>query len=158
MRRDQPADATSPVGGFNLELDRHTVDCKRKSGGKPSWLPSCPWWLFESLGRTHLTFDVDDFSANRTVLDYQLPHAHRQLEAPRPRAARIEIKHAMLHALRRLMAVPVDHHSESGRLRLQVEFRKNVQQVNRHALDFDNLGQRNLSRPDLAVNIPTNSS
>ena len=57
----------------------------------------------------------------------QPSNAHRKPEPPRPRAARIEVQHAILHLLLRNVAVPVDHGGETRRFRLQIQFCEIVQ-------------------------------
>ena len=56
------------------------------------------------------------------------------------------------------MAVPVDHGSESGGPRLEIELRNIVQQVNRDPSDLEHLGLRQPARPDCLVDVSADCS
>ena len=90
---------------------------------------------------------VRGLCGDRARFDDQPAHTDRQSEPPRPSTARVEIKHAILPLLLRLMAVPVNHDRKSRRLRFQVQLLQNVEHVNRNALDLHQLCQRNVARP-----------
>src|SRR3954454_9620938 len=73
--------------------------------------------------------NLNDLSTNPIPVQHQPADRNRQLEPPRPRAARIEIEHAIPHLLLRNMAVPKDDRIESRSMRLQIESRQIVQDI-----------------------------
>jgi hypothetical protein len=107
------------------------------------------------LAETLLT-QHSDFSRDLSRADRHPCQAHRQLEPPRPRAARIEIKHAVLRLLLRNVAVPRDHNSESCSCRFQIELRQIVQHINGNAAELNNLSLGQLARPRFNIDIAAN--
>ena len=83
----------------------------------------CETWEFASI------CDRDDFRADFISLDPQASHSDGQFEPPRAGAARIEVQNAGAHLLPGNVAVAVDDDSESGSLRLQIELRKIVENI-----------------------------
>ena len=98
----------------------------------------------------------NDFSRDLSRADPHPRHADRQLEPPRPRTARIEIERAVLHLLLRNVAVPRDHDPESRGLRLQIEPRQIVEDINRNPREFNNFRLRETSSPCALVDIAAN--
>jgi hypothetical protein len=98
----------------------------------------------------------NDFSLDLSLANREVPHRHRQFEAPRPGAAGIEIKHAAARLLLRNMAVPRDHDLEPCRFRLQIELCQIVQNINRNAADLDDFSFRQPARPRGCVDIAAN--
>lgn len=97
--------------------------------------------------------DLDNLSADPSVFEHQLPNRDRQLEPPRPRAARIEIKNAISHLLPRDVAVPRDHGREAGSFRLQIQLPNIVQHINRDAADLENVSFGQCAGPGSFVDV-----
>jgi hypothetical protein len=98
----------------------------------------------------------DDFSADLPALDDQFPHAHRQFESPRPRAAGIEIEHSILRLLPGSVAVAINHGIEARGFRLEVELRQIVQDVNRNAAQFEHFRRGQLASQSAGIDIAAN--
>src|SRR5208283_4244992 len=82
----------------------------------------------------------NDLSANLSSFNEQPSHADRQFKPSRSGAAGIEVEHAAAPLLHWPVAVPEDHHMEPGGFRLEVKPREIVQDIDRHAADFHDLG------------------
>src|SRR2546423_981529 len=87
-----------------------------------------------------LDIQVDHMLRDLSGLDFQLAYAHRQVKAPWPGAAGVEIEHAILFFNLQLMAMAVDHDAESGGIGFYVELGEVVDHVDRDALDFNRVG------------------
>jgi len=83
----------------------------------------------------------------------QLSDRDRELKTARAGAAGIEIQHAALQLLLRDMAVPINHGTNSGCLRLQIETFENMQNVNRNSVNFDNVGLWKIFSPGFSIYI-----
>ena len=54
------------------------------------------------------------------------------------------------------MAVPINNHGKSCRLRFQIQFAQVVQHIDRDATNFKHIGRRNLLRPGFPIHIAAN--
>ena len=100
--------------------------------------------------------NLDDLPRNFAVLHSQPPHRHRQPESSRPRAPRIEIKHAILHLRPGRMRMPAHHHLKSRSFRFEIQLVQIVKNVDRDAACFEHIRDGNLAGPGVAINIATN--
>ena len=83
-------------------------------------------------------------------------HRDRQSQAPRPRAARIEIDHALPLGDLRIVRVAMDHDAEARSRRIEVQLSEIVQDVEEQVVDFHDFGCRELIGPDAAIDVPAN--
>src|SRR5262249_9685916 len=127
---------------------------RRSPGALPQHCP-CSRSSRGASRTSSLALQVHDLSVHVAASDPQLTHTDREPEASRPGAARIEVQDPMLYFLLRHVAVTVDDHPKTCRLRLQVEFSKDVQDIDRHAVYFERIRIRQFSRPGPAVDIAT---
>ena len=100
---------------------------------------------------------LNDFRAHLSAFYCELSYAHRQLESPRPRAARIEVKNSVTRFRFRNMTMAGDHHLESRSFRLEIKLRQIVQHVDRDATKFNHCSLRQFSRPGIFVDIASHS-
>ena len=96
---------------------------------------------------------MDYLAANFAILYDQLAYGDRQLKAARAGAAGIEIQHPGFCLLLGNVAVAVNHGAHSGGLRLQIETFKDMEDVNRNAISFGNIGFRNISRSGSPIDV-----
>ena len=99
----------------------------------------------------------DDLCAYPSAFNHQYPHADRQFKPSRSGAAGIEVEHAAAPLLHWPVAVPEDDHMEPGGLRLEVKPREIVQDIDRHAADFHDLGVLQFASPGALVDVAANS-
>ncbi|CAI8911555.1 hypothetical protein EMIT0324P_21080 [Pseudomonas chlororaphis] len=71
--------------------------------------------MLEPAGAGALDRQFDQVAFDPAGLDGQIPQADRQLEAPRPGAARVDVEHLVLPEQPRLMGVAADHHPHARR-------------------------------------------
>ncbi len=88
----------------------------------------------------------------------QPPNGYRKPKPPRPRAPRIEVEHSILCFLLGDVAVARDDHIKSSRLRFQIKIPKAVQHIDRDAAGFENIRERNIFRPGVAIYVAPNRS
>ena len=83
---------------------------------------------------------------NRPILKGQFSHGYWQIESSRACAAGIEIEYTIFHLLLRNVTVAVDDGRDSCRLRVQIETFEDMQDINRNAINFEEIGFRNILR------------
>lgn len=97
--------------------------------------------------------DPNNLPADVASIDDQLSYTDRQLESPRARAARIEVKHSVARLLLGDVAVAANHDVESRSFRFQIELGQVVQHVDGRAAEFDDFGLRKLARPPTFIDV-----
>lgn len=97
--------------------------------------------------------EFDYFCVCATVLDDQLAYTHRQLEASRPRAARIEEENSIAVFTFCNVAMAKDDDLKSRGFGLEIELRQVVQHVDSDASAFENFCLRQRLRPCAFVNV-----
>jgi len=105
-----------------------------------------------------LDFQFRQLASHFSSCDRQSPHAHRQIEAPRARAARIEIEHTVLLFDLRPMAVTVHDYAESRAFRLQIELPQIMQHIDRNVAGFNDLSFGQRARPGVGVDVAADGS
>jgi hypothetical protein len=90
------------------------------------------------------------------ALNSQLADCDGQFESPWPRAAGIEIKHALAHLLAGNVAVAGDDGGKPRGGRLQIELREIMQYINRDAAGLENLRFGQLARPCALIDVAAN--
>jgi hypothetical protein len=101
---------------------------------------------------------LDDFRFDEAGFNPEPADAHWQFESPRPRAARIEVKHSFTHFLLGNMAVAGNHDLESGGFRLEIELCEIVEHIDRDTSKFDDFILRQLTRPWTFIDVAADRS
>jgi hypothetical protein len=100
--------------------------------------------------------DRDDFSADFFPVHDQAANRDGQLKPPWPRAAGIEIEHALARFLLWDVAVTRDYYAESCGFRVQIKLSEIVKNINGNAGNLDDFGFRQLVCPCAFVDIAAN--
>jgi hypothetical protein len=95
----------------------------------------------------------DNFAAHIAAGDNELANRDRQVEASRPRAAGIEVKHAIAHLLLWGVAVAGDYDPETGGRGLEIELGEIVKDVDGNTGEFDDFCLREFAGPRGLVDI-----
>jgi hypothetical protein len=90
-----------------------------------------------------------------TIPHNKLTHAHWQFESPRPRAARIQVKHSIAHLLFGNVTVAADHNRESSRFGLEVQLLQIMQHIDGNTAQLNHLSFRQLATPGRFIDVST---
>src|SRR2546421_11399938 len=97
-----------------------------------------------------------ELSRHFCVVYHQPPHTHRQLKSPWTCASRIEIQHTILILLLGYMSMAGNDGGKPRGLWFQVQLQEIVNEINRHAADFENCRGRKFLRPGSTIDISAN--
>ena len=93
------------------------------------------------------------FRAYFTICNDEPAQSHRKLKSTRTGAPGIEEDHPVPNFLLRHVAVPVNHDFDSCRLRLHIEPRQIMKNIDRNSAEFHHVSLRQLARPCLSVDV-----